>query len=229
MKLCQTSLSFLFLLSSTSSSSSLLVSSSSSSSWLLSFCNTSFLRTCSSSSSSSSSLSPVSGIKCYVCAMSVTVLSELLPLLSEILFIRIFIACVAERGIKCGNKNIGFCFLLSIFHYYPVLWVIITLILKIFHLYMFMAVLCYIYCVFYPLCSMCVRMHCTSFHLFCCQALIRSLFHIQHIMWSGLWRTQHCVLTQLTVLLRDMDCCMFVCFLLLVFPFLVSAVMEKVN
>jgi len=44
------------------------------------------------------------------CKTSVPVLSELLLLLSEILFIQNFLECVTERGIICRNRNIGFCF-----------------------------------------------------------------------------------------------------------------------
>jgi hypothetical protein len=143
-----------------------------------------------------------------------------------------FLACVTEHGIICRNKNIGFCFHFEHFSLLPCVvsannhdfkFVMV-------HLNMSMAVLCLIFCVFFrPLCSMYVRMRCTSFQLFYCQALNRSIFHIHHIVWRGLWRTQHCVLTQLTLLSRDMDCYRFVCFLLLFFPFLVSVDMERVN
>ena len=55
------------------------------------------------------------------CMTSVTLLAELLLLLSEILFIQNFQTCVTECGIICRNKNIVFFFILGIFLYYCVL------------------------------------------------------------------------------------------------------------
>jgi hypothetical protein len=118
-------------------------------SWLLSFCNTSFLPTCSSLSSSSSFLSPVWGIEYYPLVQHVTLLSELLLLLSEMVFIQNFLACVTERGIICRNKNTGFCFHFKHFSLLPCVvsdnnhdfkFVMV-------YLNMSMVVLCYILCV----------------------------------------------------------------------------------
>jgi hypothetical protein len=83
------------------------------------------------------------------CTTSVTVLSELLLLQSEILFIQNSLECVTEHGIICRNRNIGFYFH---FEHFSLLACVVSdnnhdFKFVMVHLNMSLAVLCYIFCV----------------------------------------------------------------------------------